>query len=121
MASSHAVCLSVCLCHHHVIMFIPRSTTGPYSMGLFGAPRKRMIVSWSITAGVFSLVKVVKLLPYPYRSIIDAGVVFGLSYGTISTLVIMLKALLHGIDTDHDEDTTTAAVIDEGEQGKKRK
>ena len=90
-------------------------------MGLFSAPRKRMIVSWSITAGVFSLVKVVKLLPYPYRSIIDAGVVFGLSYGTISTLVIMLKALLHGIDTDHDEDTTTAAVIDEGEQGKKRK
>lgn len=103
-------------------MLIPRSTTGPYSMGLFGAPRKRMIVSWSITAGVFSLVKVVKLLPYPYRSIIDAGVVFGLSYGTISTLVIMLKALLHGIDTDdNDEDTTTAAAIVEGEQGEKRK
>ena len=91
-------------------------------MGLFGAPRKRMIVSWSITAGVFSLVKVVKLLPYPYRSIIDAGVVFGLSYGTISTLVIMVKALLHGIDTDDDDkDTTTATgAIDEGEQEKKK-
>lgn len=69
---------------------------GPYSMGLFGASRKRMIVSWSITAGVFSLVKVVKMLPYPYRSIIDAGVVAGLSYGTASIALLAARQLLGG-------------------------
>lgn len=57
---------------------------GPYSMGLFGASRKRMIVSWSITVGVFALINIVKQLPYPYRSIVDAGVVVGLSLGSLS-------------------------------------
>lgn len=69
---------------------------GPYSMGLFGASRKRMIVGWCITAGVFSLVKVVKMLPYPYRSIVDAGVVVGLSYGTMSIVAFAVKALMGG-------------------------
>jgi hypothetical protein len=54
---------------------------GPYSMGLFGATKKRMIVSWSVTLGVFAIVKLVKKLPYPWRSIVDAGVVVGLTYG----------------------------------------
>lgn len=77
---------------------------GPYSMGMFGASKKRMIVSWSITAGVFSLVKIVKYLPYPYRSIVDAGVVVGLSYGTLSILAYTVKALLGGkIVTDEDK------------------
>ena len=69
---------------------------GPYSMGLFGATKKRMIVSWAVSIGVGVLIAVVKRLPYPYRSIIDAGVVAGLSYGTLATLVIYLKALLFG-------------------------
>jgi len=76
---------------------------GPYSMGLFGAPRKRMILSWSLTAGVFALVKLVKLLPYPYRSIVDAGVVAGLSYGTLSICVLAIKAMLAG-DSKVDKD-----------------
>ena len=81
---------------------------GPYSMGLFGASRKRMIISWSITAGVFSLVKLVKMLPYPYRSIVDAGVVAGLSYGAISILVIAGKALLgQKVQAPGEEDTTS--------------
>lgn len=69
---------------------------GPYCMGMFGASRKRMIVSWAVTAGVFSLVKIVKLLPYPYRAIVDAGVVLGLSYGALSMLFFTVKALLGG-------------------------
>lgn len=73
---------------------------GPYSMGMFGADRKRMIVSWAITAGVFSLVKLVKFLPYPYRSIVDAGVVVGLSYGAAS---IMVQTLLRLFQRSPDE------------------
>jgi hypothetical protein len=69
---------------------------GPYSMGMFGASKKRMIIAWSVTAGVFSLVKVVKLFPYPYRAIVDAGVVLGLSYGALSIIFFTIKALLGG-------------------------
>ena len=62
-------------------------------MGLFDATRKRMIVGWSVTIGVFSLVGIVKKLPYPYRSIIDAGVVMGLSYGALSICFQFVRAL----------------------------
>lgn len=66
---------------------------GPYCMGLFGATKKRMIISWSLLAGVFALVKVVKMLPYPWRSIVDAGVVCGLSLGTLSMIYYYLLSL----------------------------
>lgn len=67
---------------------------GPYSMGLFHATKKRRTVSWALTAGVLCLVQLVKRLPYPWRSIVDAGVVVGLSYGTLSICVIWAKALM---------------------------
>ncbi|CAM9385514.1 unnamed protein product [Ectocarpus sp. 6 AP-2014] len=53
---------------------------GPYSMGLFHATKKRKTM--------------VKRLPYPWRSIVDAGVVVGLSYGTLSICVIWARAIL---------------------------
>lgn len=80
---------------------------GPYCMGLFGATQKRMVLSWSLLAGVFALVKVVKLLPYPWRSIVDAGVVCGLSLGTLSMIYHYILALLGripSIDADIPED-----------------
>mmetsp|Transcript_8798 Transcript_8798/g.8870 ORF Transcript_8798/g.8870 Transcript_8798/m.8870 type:complete len:236 (-) Transcript_8798:12-719(-) len=66
---------------------------GPYCMGLFSATKKRMITSWSITAGVFVIVAVVKKLPYPWRSIVDMGVVAGLSYGALSIGYQFVRAL----------------------------
>merc|ERR1712146_342569 len=48
---------------------------GPYSMGLFNATKKRLIVSWGISIGVVGIVAAVKRLSYPWRSIIDGGVV----------------------------------------------
>ena len=47
-------------------------------MGLMHATKKRRIISWSISIGVAFIVAVVKRLPYPWRSIVDAGVVTGL-------------------------------------------
>lgn len=64
-----------------------------YSMGLFHATRKRKIVSWSVSAGVFVIVGIVKRLPYPWRSIVDAGVCVGLSWGSASLAAIYVKAL----------------------------
>lgn len=73
--------------------FVNYIFSGPYSMGMFGADKKRMIVSWSITLGIFALVKIVKYLPYPYRSIVDGGVVLGLSIGVLSMVYYTIKAL----------------------------
>lgn len=64
-----------------------------YSMGLFHATRKRKIVSWSVSTAVLLIVGVVKRMPYPWRSIVDAGVVMGLTWGSISMAVIYIKAL----------------------------
>mmetsp|Transcript_4924 Transcript_4924/g.7543 ORF Transcript_4924/g.7543 Transcript_4924/m.7543 type:complete len:157 (+) Transcript_4924:2046-2516(+) len=67
---------------------------GPfYSMGLFHATRKRKIVSWSVSSAIFVVVGLVKRLPYPWRSIIDAGVCVGLSWGSLSMAIIYIKAL----------------------------
>ena len=64
-----------------------------YSMGLFHATRKRKIVSWSVSLTVFFLVGLVKRLPYPWRSIVDAGVCAGLCWGGLSIFVYYLLAL----------------------------
>ena len=72
----------------HHILFAPL-----YSMGYFYATRKRQIVSWSVTSAIVGIVLIVKLLPYPYRNIVDGGVVFGLSYGLICLGVYTVKAL----------------------------
>jgi hypothetical protein len=65
-------------------------------MGLMHATRKRQIVSWSVTLGVASIVAVVKRLPYPWRNIIDAGVVAGLTWGSISIGILYIKAWVTG-------------------------
>lgn len=64
-----------------------------YSMGLFHASRKRTIVSWSVSIAVGAIVAVVKRLSYPWRSIVDAGVVAGLSWGAASIACIYARAL----------------------------
>lgn len=75
---------------HHVLL-------GPfYSMGLFHAKKKRVIVSWSVTLGVAAIVALVKKLPYPWRNIVDAGVVVGLTWGTISIGIQWLQIILCG-------------------------
>ena len=45
-----------------------------YSMGLFHATPRRRNLSWSISLGVAAIIGVVKRLPYPWRSVVDAGV-----------------------------------------------
>jgi len=76
---------------HHVIL-------GPfYAMGLFHATKKRMKVSWGVTIGVAAIVAMVKRLSYPWRSIVDAGVAVGLTWGTASILIGYVKALICGL------------------------
>ncbi len=70
--------------------------TGPYAMGMFSATTNRMIVSWSVTIGIMVLAQAVQKMPYPYRNIVDAGVVAGLSYGCMALLWATIYAVLHG-------------------------
>lgn len=81
---------------HHVLL-------GPfYAMGLFHATKKRRIVSWSISTGVALIVAMVKKFPYPWRNIIDAGVIVGLSWGSVSILAIWFKTVIFGQDSGFD-------------------
>jgi hypothetical protein len=87
---------------------------GPYCMGLFGATRKRMIVSWSLALGVVALVVLVKRLPYPYRAIVDGGVVAGLSFGAASIAWLYVRGLLGylpGVDPCFPESAEPAASV----------
>jgi hypothetical protein len=67
-----------------------------YSMGLMHATKKRLIVSWSVTTGVAVIVAAVKKLPYPYRNIIDAGVIAGLSWGSLSIILLYVRSWVTG-------------------------
>jgi hypothetical protein len=67
-----------------------------YSMGLFSATRKRMITSWSVSMGVAAIVALVKRCPQPWRTIVDAGVVVGLTWGALSIIVLYVKSWIQG-------------------------
>ncbi len=81
---------------HHTLL-------APFSaMGLFHATKKRKIVSWSVSIGVALIVAAVKRLPYPWRNIVDAGVIVGLTWGSVSIAVEWIKAVVMGIDIKMD-------------------
>ncbi len=62
-----------------------------FCMTYFGAPRKRIIVSWSLTAAIIVLIMIFQRLPSPWRGILDAGVVVGLTWGVTATLIILFQ------------------------------
>jgi hypothetical protein len=63
-----------------------------FCMGYFHATRRRRITSVSLTVGIIALILLVRLLPQPWRGIIDAGVVIGLAWGILSLLVFGVQA-----------------------------
>lgn len=65
------------------------------TMGLIHATRRRLIATWSLTAMIVGLIMLVSLLDQPWRGAVDAGVVVGLSWGSV-TILIELVAVLRG-------------------------
>ncbi len=55
-----------------------------YCMELAWAPRKRMLRAWILVLMIVLIVVVVRQLAQPWRGIIDAGVVAGLSWGLLA-------------------------------------
>lgn len=69
------------------------------AMGLIHATRRRLIGSWVLVLCIVTLILLVGLLEQPWRGAVDAGVVVGLSWGTVATLVPMAQALRGKIPT----------------------
>jgi hypothetical protein len=64
-----------------------------FCMSYFYARKRRQIVSLSVTAGIIILIVLVRMLPQPWRGIVDAGVVVGLAWGLVSLVVFGVRAL----------------------------
>lgn len=65
-----------------------------FCLGFFDAERKRVVFIVCLTIGIILLVKLVENMPMPWRGIMDAGVVVGLSWGLVSMVLFSISAFL---------------------------
>lgn len=63
-----------------------------FCMGFFNAPKRRIISSVLLTIMIIVFVLTFRLLPQPWRGILDAGVVIGLSWGLLATALFCIQA-----------------------------
>lgn len=68
-----------------------------FCFGYFKATRRILILTWVGTLGIVLLVLAVHQLEQPWRGIIDAGVVLGLTWGIVSLIVMTVKTFAGGI------------------------
>lgn len=64
-----------------------------FCMALLHATRRRLIANWILVIGIVILIVLVRMMPQPWRAIVDGGVVVGLSWGAISLLVSYAQQL----------------------------
>ena len=57
-----------------------------WAMSFWGDARRQVVVIWTLTAVIVGLVFAIRAMPQPWRGVIDAGVVAGLSFGAASLL-----------------------------------
>ncbi len=62
-----------------------------FSMGYISADRRTVLRAWLITVMIVLLVIVFHQLPQPWRGVLDAGIVVGLSWGLLATLACALR------------------------------
>ena len=66
-----------------------------FCMGYIYATRKRKVISIGLTLMIICFILIARILPQPWRGIIDAGVVVGLSIGIISITYFIFLAILN--------------------------
>lgn len=71
-----------------------------FLMAFFAATKKRLIVSYAITAMVIGFVLIFHLVPQPWKGILDVGVVVGLTWGLISFLLFLAPAFSGRLQMD---------------------
>ena len=64
-----------------------------FCMGYIYATRRRQILSIGLTLLVMGFVVIAKQLPQPWRGILDAGVVTGLTLGILSIFYFLVNSL----------------------------
>ena len=64
-----------------------------YCMAMIHAPRRRLIASWVLVAGIVGIILLVRTLPPIYRALVDAGVVCALTWGTGVMIVLFARGL----------------------------
>ncbi|MEL7312002.1 MAG: hypothetical protein AAFN07_10855 [Pseudomonadota bacterium] len=65
-------------------------------MGFMNAPFRRVMATIILTTGIVAIVMVYRLLPQPWRGILDSGVVVGLGWGAIATISAVVSAIRRG-------------------------
>ena len=63
-----------------------------FCMGYIYATNKRKLLSIGLTTLIICFVMIARLLPQPWRGIVDAGVVVGLGMGVVSILYFLVLA-----------------------------
>ncbi|MCY4148919.1 MAG: hypothetical protein OXD44_06705 [Gammaproteobacteria bacterium] len=63
-----------------------------FSMGFFHAPRRRIFSILALTTMIVFFILAFRLIPQPWKGLLDAGVVVGLCWGAISTILFCLRA-----------------------------
>ena len=71
----------------HLVVFAP-----VFCMGYIHATRRRQISSLGLSQVIVFFVVLVRILPQPWRGILDAGVVTGLTIGCFSIVYFILYA-----------------------------
>lgn len=79
-----------------------------FCMGYFHATRRTQVVAICLSLGLVMLVLLVRFLPFPWRGLVDFGVVLGLSYGVASFVLFTAQALF-GRDFPHSPETPVGA------------
>jgi len=75
---------------HHLALhpaWLPALLAPLYAMAFFHATRRAKIAAWAITILVALAIILVRSLPQPWRGIVDAGVVVGLTWGLVALAI----------------------------------
>jgi len=68
-----------------------------FCMGFFRATRGPLLFAWVGTLLIVLLIIMLQMSPQPWRGIVDAGVVVGLSWGLVSLLISVWRVFTTGI------------------------
>ncbi len=63
-----------------------------FCMAYFHAPKKRVIATVALTIMIIIFIFMFRLIPQPWKGLLDFGVVFGLAWGAVSTTFYCYKA-----------------------------
>lgn len=80
-----------------------------FCMSFVHATRRGRITAWGVTLGVATAVLLIRLVPQPWRGILDAGVVVGLLWGAV-TLVTSTLQNLRGHPSEVDLELPTSST-----------